>query len=1294
MILENFKSYAGVQEIGPFHKRFSSIVGPNGSGKSNVIDALLFVFGKRAKQLRLNKVSELIHKSSGFPNLEYARVSVHFQLIVDDEEDDDAFEIVPDSEFIVTRTATSNNQSKYTVDGTNKTYTEIGLLLREYGIDLDNNRFLILQGEVEQIAMMKPKAQTPHEEGLLEYLEDIIGSNRFVEKIEEISKSLDVLNEQRLEKVNRLKLAEKERDNLSDSKQDAEIFMEKEKDIRRKKNVLYQINESIENANADDFKTRRVAVNEKLEKERGKLLSSEHKSQETEKLYQQTLADYNAVAAELQLTTSEFGAYERRDVKLQEDMKHCKAQLKKIQQTVNKDLKKEEEHLKDADQALLQIESARKSLVDINACKGVEEAKLEEIMEGLQEATKELRASLEVSQSKLADAERAIASLQIEKESVSMSIKLLQSRAENATKSIAALEEKVSKANSERSVTQLKITGAGKEKADIEAKIVAIQREIDSKVDEEVKLQSKLRNAVTAAEEAKATVSLQQGAGGRNSITTSLLKAARPKGPLANAGIRGRLGDLATISPEYDIAISTACGMLDHIVVDTAEGGQQCINYLREMNGGRASFIPLDQMVQHKSRMEKPFATPQGTSRLFDLIQTSDAALLPAFYLALNDTLVAAELDAAVKVAYVGDKAVFRVVTKDGNLIDTSGAMSGGGKEVRSGGMIVSKSGKAATSAAASKASSVIEITAADIQQLEQKVTTIQDELNACRNTISSLERELKELKNRIKSMPTEIEKMKMAVERYCEQETELQERISVLVKDCQLSVAEAAELKSLNSKLVGIEAQIVQSSPNLTPLKTEVASLQRRILDVGGPKLARAQDKVNALASQFEALSSQLSTREVEESNSRKQSAKAAAARVKNDEDMVKIEEKYNALVAEQSDMETDALRVMGAVEDAKSKMSLQEEQLKAMTKEYDDIKNMLAKIKRVEVDLVEEIESLDRSIRDSTENAKKWKAEAEAIRRLHVDEQQEFYTTVQHALASSKPSSSIDGNAIIATSPIVEALELDVLPILNADLIVAARHDIDEIKREINLLEIAREKLKKDVNMSALLEYLKKDASYKLRLYELEAITETRNHTRKEFEELRRQRLEEFMAGFGIITLKLKEMYQMITLGGDAELELVDSLDPFSEGIVFSVRPPKKSWKNISNLSGGEKTLSSLSLVFALHHFRPTPLYVMDEIDAALDFKNVSIVANYIKERTKNAQFVIISLRNNMFELADRLVGIYKTHDTTKSITINPKMFQQSINGNSATVKSVANTAAMITENRTVLGDTTNKM
>ena len=134
-------------------------------------------------------------------------------------------------------------------------------------------------------------------------------------------------------------------------------------------------------------------------------------------------------------------------------------------------------------------------------------------------------------------------------------------------------------------------------------------------------------------------------------------------------------------------------------------------------------------------------------------------------------------------------------------------------------------------------------------------------------------------------------------------------------------------------------------------------------------------------------------------------------------------------------------------------------------------------------------------------------------------------------------------------------------------------------------------------------------------------------------------------------------------MTLGGDAELELIDSLDPFNEGVIFSVRPLKKSWKQMSKLSGGEKTLSSLALIFSLHYFRPTPLYFMDEIDAALDYKNVGIIGEYIKQRTKDAQFIIISLRNNMFELANQLVGVYKTYNTTKSITLIPSLVEKEV-------------------------------
>lgn len=208
------------------------------------------------------------------------------------------------------------------------------------------------------------------------------------------------------------------------------------------------------------------------------------------------------------------------------------------------------------------------------------------------------------------------------------------------------------------------------------------------------------------------------------------------------------------------------------------------------------------------------------------------------------------------------------------------------------------------------------------------------------------------------------------------------------------------------------------------------------------------------------------------------------------------------------------------------------------------------------------------------------------------------------------------------------------------------------DELQKKITITE---ERLNsKKPNLSVIQEYEAKRLSYLERVQVLEDITSKRNSMRALYDEVRKKRYTEFMQGFNIISKKLKEMYQTITMGGDAELELSDSMDPFNEGIIFSVRPPKKSWKQISNLSGGEKTLSSLALVFALHYYKPSPLYVMDEIDAALDFKNVSIVANYIKQRARNAQFIIISLRANMFELCDRLVGIYKVKDCSSSISI----------------------------------------
>lgn len=114
-------------------------------------------------------------------------------------------------------------------------------MLKSKKIDLEHNRFLILQGEVEQISLMKPMATNPNDPGLLEYLEDIIGSNKYVEKIEEAEKQLEDKNDERIEKTNRVKAAQAELDALKDDKDTAVAYVRKERDCMLLTNMLYFI---------------------------------------------------------------------------------------------------------------------------------------------------------------------------------------------------------------------------------------------------------------------------------------------------------------------------------------------------------------------------------------------------------------------------------------------------------------------------------------------------------------------------------------------------------------------------------------------------------------------------------------------------------------------------------------------------------------------------------------------------------------------------------------------------------------------------------------------------------------------------------------------------------------------------------------------------------------------------------------------------------------------------------------------------------------------------------------------
>merc|ERR1711865_969870 len=359
-------------------------------------------------------------------------------------------------------------------------------------------------------------------------------------------------------------------------------------------------------------------------------------------------------------------------------------------------------------------------------------------------------------------------------------------------------------------------------------------------------------------------------------------------------------------------------------------------------------------------------------------------------------------------------------------------------------------------------------------------------------------------------------------------------------------------------------------------------------------------------------------------------------------------VEKALKLLREEHAKLDDKAEAVLNSYNKLKESLAVKDNFLKELRQKRDDVINAASAHKNQEVDLVHEMEEKTRTLRDLQARKTGWGKKLEEARKEYSQLPLGILDELRQAQRGP------DGDAQMGAHDLARKAITTDLP--ETDLVRVVRADVDA---RLLLLDQNLKNLKP--NLASIEEFRRADAEHKTKLSDYEVVHTEREDARRNLEGLRQQRLEEFMDGFSVISMKLKEMYQMITLGGDAELELVDTLDPFSEGINFSVRPPKKSWKQITNLSGGEKTLASLSLVFALHHYKPTPLYFMDEIDAALDFRNVSIIANYIKERTKNAQFIVISLRNHMFELADLLVGIYKTYDVSKSVAIDPLVFER---------------------------------
>ncbi|XP_054803249.1 structural maintenance of chromosomes protein 4 [Prosopis cineraria] len=1208
MVMKNFKSYAGEQRVGPFHKSFSAVVGPNGSGKSNVIDAMLFVFGKRAKQMRLNKVSELIHNSTNYQNLDSAGVSVHFQEIVD--LDGETYEAVKGSDFTITRVAFRDNSSKYYINDRVSNFTEVTKKLKGKGVDLDNNRFLILQGEVEQISLMKPKAQGPHDEGFLEYLEDIIGTNKYVEMIDESYKQLELLNERRSGVVQMVKLAEKERDSLEDVKNEAEAYMLKELSLLKWQEKATQLAYEDSSGKIEGLQGNISSLEENLKNERGKIQESKQTLKELEDKHNNYMKRQEELDNDMRKCKEEFKEFERQDVKYREDFKHLNQKIKKLADKVEKDSSKIEGLVKECDESTNLIPKLEDAIPGLQKLLLDEEKVLEEIKESSKAETERYRLELAKIRAELEPWEKDLIEHKGKLEVACTESKLLNEKHQAAR---GAFEDAKNQMQSILETIKIKSGSI----AQIQSDIKKNKREASEARQEEqkcIKEQDALIPLEQAARQKVAELkSIMDSEKSQGSVLKAILKAKETK---QIEGIYGRMGDLGAIDAKYDVAISTACPGLDYIVVETTNAAQACVELLRRENLGVATFMILEKQVDLLPKLKQNVSTPEGVPRLYDLVKVQDERMKLAFFAALGNTVVANDLDQAARIAYGRNNDFRRVVTLDGALFEKSGTMSGGGSKPRG--------GKMGTSIRASS------VSVEAVLNAEKELSEMVDSLNTIRQRILDAGRRYQASEKAVTALEMELAKAQKEVDSLNSQHSYIEKQLASLEASSQPKKDELDRLEQLKKIISTEELEISKLTDGSKQLKEEALKLQRNIENAGGERLKLQKSKVEKIQSDIDKSNSEINRHKVQIETGQKMIKKLTKGIEESKKEKERLGEEKEKSKATFKEIEQKAFVVQENFKRTQEMLEKHSEVLDEAKSEYDKVKKTVEELRASEVDADFKLKEMKREYKELEMKGKGYKKRLDELQtalKKHLEQIQ--VDLVDH----EKVQATMTENNINEACDLKRALEM--VALLEAQM------------KEMN------------PNLDSISEYRKKVLLYNDRVEELNKVTHERDDIKKQYDEWRKRRLDEFMAGFNAISLKLKEMYQMITLGGDAELELVDSLDPFSEGVVFSVRPPKKSWKNIANLSGGEKTLSSLALVFALHHYKPTPLYVMDEIDAALDFKNVSIVGHYVKDRTKDAQFIIISLRNNMFELADRLVGIYKTDNCTKSITINPGSF-----------------------------------
>ncbi|WP_200759317.1 chromosome segregation protein SMC [Effusibacillus dendaii] len=645
-------------------------------------------------------------------------------------------------------------------------------------------------------------------------------------------------------------------------------------------------------------------------------------------------------------------------------------------------------------------------------------------------------------------------------------------------------------------------------------------------------------------------------------------------------GVHGAVAELLKVPTEYETAIETALGgALQNIVVETEKAGRDAILFLKSSGGGRATFMPLDVM---KSRI-----LPRGERNAIE--NHPGYVGIAAEMIRFDDRFrsIAEYLLGQVVIAKTIQDANqlarilqyrTRIVTLDGDVVNPGGSMTGGSQQ------------KKGTSLLGRQRE--IEEMAGKIKRLSDRIAVLQNKLAEFADRERQALQEQESVAEQLQAQREQLQSTEAQVRELDVQIQSVNERLQLVLLEMEQYQKEASDLERkqemIQAELETLAVEVEQMSGRVDELQQVLKQQQTAREDVS-EEVTELKVQLAGLEQEFTAVRANVS----------------------------RLEKELALTVQEMSDKEQEAASLTERIEQTESEWNAACQQLSLLEQRKEAAQKALDEELVRKQDLQKRMADEEHKVREARltqKNLENQLHEVEVkLNRLDVE--------LNNALSKLAEEYRISFELAKERYPVPEDPSL-------------AKREAAELRRKIESLGT--------VNLGAIEEYARMQERLGFLSEQRDDLLTSKEKLQQVIAEIDEEMGRRFQETFTAIREQFQTVFSRLFGGGRADLVLVDPQSPLTTGIDIMAQPPGKKLQNLGLLSGGERALTAMALLFAILHVKPVPFCVLDEVEAALDEANVFRFAEYLREFAAQTQFICITHRKGTMENADVLYGV----------------------------------------------------